>query len=50
MTVLLVSQELLQTLSIAHDAYLLENGQITLSGPAQSLLTDPRVKESYLGL
>ncbi|MFH1116898.1 MAG: ABC transporter ATP-binding protein [Pseudomonadota bacterium] len=50
MSVLLVSQEVLQTLSIAKYAYLLENGAITLTGPADSLLADPRVKESYLGL
>lgn len=50
MTILLVSQEVLQTLSIAHEAYLLENGEIALSGPADSLLADRRVKESYLGL
>ena len=50
MTVLLVSQEVLHTLSIARYAYLLENGTITLSGPAESILADPRVKESYLGL
>ncbi len=50
MTVLLVSQEVLQTLSISRYAYLLENGTITLSGSAASLLADPRVKESYLGL
>ncbi len=50
MTILLVSQEVLQTLSIAHEAYLLENGEMALSGPADSLLADRRVKESYLGL
>lgn len=50
MTVLLVSQEILQTLSIAKQAYLLENGRITLSGAADVLLADSRVKESYLGL
>jgi len=50
LTILLVSQEILQTLSIARKAYLLENGEITLSGDADQLLADPRVKESYLGL
>ncbi|MDQ7785378.1 MAG: ABC transporter ATP-binding protein [Desulfomonilaceae bacterium] len=50
MTVLLVSQEVLHTLTIAGYAYLLENGTITLSGSAESLLADARVKESYLGL
>lgn len=50
MTELLVSQEVLQTLSISKQAHLLENGAITLTGSAESLLTDPSVKESYLGL
>ncbi len=50
MTVLLVSQEILQTLSLARRAYLLENGRITLAGAADVLLADSRVKESYLGL
>lgn len=50
MTVLLVSQEVLHTLSIARYAYLLENGEIHLSGPADQLLADQRVKESYLGI
>lgn len=49
-TVLLVSQEVLQTLSIARYAYLLENGTITMSGVADSLLADRRVKASYLGI
>ena len=49
-TVLVVSQEVLQTLTIAKHGYVLENGKVTLSGPAKELLDDPRVKESYLGL
>ncbi len=49
-TILLVSQEVLQTLSIARDGYLLENGEITLAGPSERLLADQRVKKSYLGL
>jgi branched-chain amino acid transport system ATP-binding protein len=50
LTVLLVSQEVLQTLSIARYGYLLENGTVSLSGAADQLLEDQRVKESYLGL
>ncbi|MEJ2716992.1 MAG: ABC transporter ATP-binding protein [Deltaproteobacteria bacterium] len=50
LTLLLVSQEVLQTLSIARYGYLLENGTVALSGPADQLLEDQRVKESYLGL
>jgi len=49
-TMLLISQEVLHALSIAHHAYVLENGKIILAGPAQQLLDDPRIKEAYLGL
>jgi branched-chain amino acid transport system ATP-binding protein len=50
LTVLLVSQEVLHALTIAESAYVLENGRVTLHGPADALLEDPRIKESYLGL
>jgi branched-chain amino acid transport system ATP-binding protein len=50
LSILLVSQEVLQALSIARYAYLMENGQAGVCGPAAELLADPRVKESYLGL
>jgi branched-chain amino acid transport system ATP-binding protein len=46
----LISQEVLHTLSVAKYAYVLENGKVSLHGPAQQLLDDPRIKESYLGL
>lgn len=49
-TVLLVSQEVLQTLAISKHGYVLENGRVILQGPAKDLMDDPRVKESYLGL
>jgi branched-chain amino acid transport system ATP-binding protein len=50
LTVLLVSQEVLHTLSTATYGYVLENGKVPLDGPAESLLEDSRIKESYLGL
>jgi branched-chain amino acid transport system ATP-binding protein len=50
LTVLLVSQEVLYALNIAEYTYVLENGRVTLHGPAKALLEDPRIKESYLGL
>ena len=50
LTVLLVSQEVLHALNIAEYAYVLENGRVTLHGPPKTLLEDPRIKESYLGL
>jgi branched-chain amino acid transport system ATP-binding protein len=50
LTILLVSQEILHTLSISASAYLLENGKITLEGTGAQLLADKRVKDSYLGM
>ena len=50
LTVLLVSQEVLHTLSHATYGYVLENGKLVLDGPAKALLEDLRIKESYLGL
>ena len=50
MTVFLVSQDVLQALKIAHRAYVLENGRITMEGKGAELLGDPRVREAYLGI
>ena len=49
-TVLLVEQNVVQSLDIAHRAYVLENGAFALSGPARELAADPRLKQAYLGL
>jgi branched-chain amino acid transport system ATP-binding protein len=48
-TVLLVEQNARQALRIAHKAYVLEKGRVTLSGPAERLMEDPHVVEAYLG-
>lgn len=48
-TILLVEQNAYKAMSIAHDAYVLETGRIVLSGDAQDLLDNPRIKEAYLG-
>ncbi len=48
--VLLVEQDAGHALEIAQRAYVLENGQITLSGRASELADDPRVREAYLGV
>jgi branched-chain amino acid transport system ATP-binding protein len=50
MTVFLVSQDVLQALRIAHRAYVLDNGRITMEGKGAELLRDPKVKEAYLGI
>ncbi len=48
-TVLLVEQNAAKALSIAHRAYVLETGKIVKSGKGSDLLTDPSVREAYLG-
>nr|WP_296072068.1 ABC transporter ATP-binding protein [uncultured Actinoplanes sp.] len=49
-TVLLVEQNAQQALSRAHRAYVLETGRIVKSGTGPELLTDPSVKDAYLGV
>ncbi len=49
-SVLIVEQNAVQTLELAHRAYVLENGHITLSGSGDALLQDPRIRTAYLGL
>jgi branched-chain amino acid transport system ATP-binding protein len=48
-TILLVEQMAFQALGIVDRAYVLETGEITLSGTGKELLNDARVKEAYLG-
>ena len=50
LSILLVEQNVLQSLEIAHRAYVLENGAITLSGPPAELLGNEELKRSYLGI
>ncbi|WP_374465955.1 ABC transporter ATP-binding protein [Ferrovibrio sp.] len=50
LSILLVEQNVVQSLAIAHRAFVLEHGVITLSGPAAVLLNDPGLKASYLGM
>jgi branched-chain amino acid transport system ATP-binding protein len=49
LAILLVEQNVVQSLAIAHRAYVLENGRITLSGKAADLAQDPELRKSYLG-
>jgi branched-chain amino acid transport system ATP-binding protein len=48
-TILLVEQNVQQSLKIADRAYVLENGRVTLEGAGRDLLNDERVREAYLG-
>jgi branched-chain amino acid transport system ATP-binding protein len=48
-SILLVEQNARLALEIAHRGYVMESGELCLSGPASSLLHDARVREAYLG-
>jgi branched-chain amino acid transport system ATP-binding protein len=48
-TILLVEQNANLALDVAHHAYILETGEIVLSGPSSELRHHPRVVEAYLG-
>jgi len=49
-TVLLVEQNVLQSLEIASRAYVLENGRIVLEGESAALLENDYVRKAYLGM
>ncbi len=49
LAILLVEQNVMQSLAIAHRAYVLENGRIALQGPAAGLAEHPGLRKSYLG-
>ena len=49
-TIFLVEQNASMALKLAHRAYVLENGAITLAGKASDLLHDENVKKAYLGI
>ncbi len=48
-TVLLVEQNAFAALKISQRAYVIETGEITLSGPSAELLANPKVRKAYLG-
>lgn len=48
-TVLLVEQNARLALQAASRAYVMDSGLITMSGDAKAMLTDPKVREAYLG-
>lgn len=50
LTILLVEQNVAQTLRVASRAYVLEGGRIVLAGAASDLLQNPQVKSAYLGI
>jgi branched-chain amino acid transport system ATP-binding protein len=50
MPIMLVEQNVVQSLEIAARAYIIENGVVTLSGSAEEIGRDPELKRAYLGL
>jgi branched-chain amino acid transport system ATP-binding protein len=50
LAILLVEQNVVQSLALAHRAYVMENGRIVLSGAARVLADDPQLRKAYLGM
>jgi branched-chain amino acid transport system ATP-binding protein len=48
-TILLVEQNASRALALANRGYVMESGEVTMSGEAKSLLNDPKVRAAYLG-
>jgi branched-chain amino acid transport system ATP-binding protein len=49
-TILLVEQNVFQSLRVASRAYVLETGRVVMSGPGQELLGNDHIKKAYLGV
>lgn len=49
MTIVLVEQNASRALALANRGYVMDSGLITMSGPGQALLADPKVRAAYLG-
>lgn len=49
-SILLMEQNAVQTLAIAHRAYIIENGHVAMKGKAADMLGDPELRKNYLGL
>ena len=50
LTIVLVEQNVAQSLALAHRGYVLENGRIVMSGSGAELLADDRVRKAYVGI
>ncbi len=48
--VLLVEQNVMQSLGVAKRAYVLEQGRFVMQGEAATLLADPQLRQAYLGM
>ncbi len=50
MSIVLVEQNVEESLQLCERAYVLENGEVAMSGTSSSLLSDDRIRQAYLGL
>ena len=48
-TILLIEQNAKLALEVSDRGYVMESGEVTLSGNAKELLSDPKVRAAYLG-
>jgi branched-chain amino acid transport system ATP-binding protein len=48
-TILLVEQNANRALGLADRGYVMDSGEVTMSGEAKALLADPKVRAAYLG-
>jgi len=49
-SILLVEQNVVQSLEVADRAYILADGKFVMSGPAAAIAADPALKRAYLGM
>ena len=49
-TILLVEQDVGVALEVSEEAYVLENGRVTMKGKSNMLIKDAHVREAYLGI
>jgi branched-chain amino acid transport system ATP-binding protein len=50
MTIILVEQNVYQTLQLADYVYVLQTGRLVLKGPGAELLSNPEFQRAYLGM
>jgi branched-chain amino acid transport system ATP-binding protein len=49
-SILLIEQNVFNSLKISNRSYVMENGRITLAGAGLELLENPHIRKTYLGL
>lgn len=49
-TIVLVEQDVVNSLAISDRAYVMEQGQVVMAGTSDQLLSDPHIKKAFLGI